>query len=161
MRIFLLEKEDGRPTFASTTMRAIFRDEKTSQLVREALHLLPQLDPRRPWPEGSDLAALYAEFSDLLDLFDAISFADENFSRVVLLMVADRSLPSDFRAMLFAEHPQAIPRLAIGAPGSYLGKETTVNDPGMLKTIYSKLALEGADPGLRSVCQHLANDAQG
>lgn len=157
----MLEKDDERPAFSPSATEAVFRDERVSKLLREAWALLSELDEASAaWP--ADQTAFYAFFGEFLALFEASSFMDDVFSSLILLVVADPTLPSDFRTLLFSEHSDVLPLLKSDTANPWRGDTSAFSaDSESLKQLYRaqlQRSNEREQKGLIRLCQQLLGE---
>ena len=181
-KVFMLEKdqpdlfvhrEQARSTGALTG-RDLFREPAISGALSELLSKLDRyLDDDKPsladdrvapfddWIQktmGGD-TSFYQFYSDLVGLYDSISFGDENFGHLLLLLAS--ILPLDFRRLLWINYPDALRTIRKEADSSTRWwRFVSEEDPAMFERYEQVLIERKNEPG-SLVCQiakhHLAN----
>lgn len=115
--VFLLEQGNLQAGDGSTD--AIFRDPDVAVLLDELFRSSTlegvsrsSVGSKTPFSTEEDMASLFSTWTDLVGLFDAISFADVNFARV-LLPPLSMWYPLDFRMLLFRDYGHVLRNIQV------------------------------------------------
>ncbi|KAH8928695.1 hypothetical protein BT69DRAFT_449685 [Atractiella rhizophila] len=108
MKVYMLEK--NRPFTSVDSSQQLFRDSSVSHSISSLLTALSQSKPlaRSQGLETASKAFLrttpfYQFYSDLLGIFEAVSFGDQAFAKMLILPLSMR-YPSDYRSLLWKDY---------------------------------------------------------
>lgn len=141
MKVFLLEEEQPNSHQATglITGRDLFRNPVVSELLGQMFHLASSLEVSQPSDNESLESAttrqygrsipFYQIYSDLIGVYDAISFGAELFGRILTLPLT-LTYASDYRRLLWVDYNHILPTITTDVASSpqpldlYVGKES-------------------------------------